>query len=175
MVSGENKSKWSLWDIAIIGLFAALLFVGQVSLAFLPNIEIVSLLVILYSLHLSWRALPAVYIFVLLEGLVYGFHIWWVGYLYIWTILFFVARMLYKNGSLVGWAIVSAAFGLFYGAFMAIPYIFISGLKAAFAWFVAGVYFDITHCVGNFCVCIALFKPLDKLFKMLLGSRSKRI
>ena len=50
-------------------------------------------------------------------------------------------------------------------------YLFLSGPQAAFAWFVAGIPFDITHGVGNFFVCLALFKPLDYLLERMEHAR----
>lgn len=154
-------------EIALLGLLSGLLLGVQLAFAFLPNIELVSLLVILYTLHLEYKALPVIYVFVVLEGLVFGFGIWWIMYLYVWTVLFFLTRLMRKNRSIIGWAMLSAAFGLCFGALGSIPYIFLSGPQAAFAWFVAGIPFDIAHCVGNAVVCLALFKPLDYLFSQL--------
>ena len=74
-------------DAAVVGVAAALMFGSQVALSFLPNVELVSLLVILFAQHLGRRALFAIYVFVLLEGLLYGFGSWWLVYLYIWTVL----------------------------------------------------------------------------------------
>ena len=73
-----------------------MLFGLQVALRLLPNIEVVSLLIVLFALHFRHRTLFMIYIFVLLEGLVYGFGIWWVSYLYVWTILY-LAAILLKN------------------------------------------------------------------------------
>ena len=67
--------------LALLGILTAVLLGGQVALAALPNVEIVSLLVILYALLLGRQAFLVVYAFVLLEGCLYGFGLWWVSYL----------------------------------------------------------------------------------------------
>ena len=71
---------------AILGLMTAILFLGQVLLRALPNVEIVSLLLLLYTLFLGRKVFYIVYAFVLLEGFLYGFGIWWFSYLYVWSI-----------------------------------------------------------------------------------------
>lgn len=162
-----KEKKLSIRDLVLMGLFSAILLGVQLGFAFLPNIELVSLLIILYTRHLQYRALPVIYVFVLLEGLVFGFGIWWVMYLYIWAVLFGLTTLFRKNTSLVGWAILSSGFGLLFGALGSIPYIFLSGPQAAFAWFVAGIPFDIAHGISNFLVCLALFKPLDYLLSQM--------
>ena len=70
-----------------MGVLAALLFAGQVALAAIPNVEIVSLLVILYTLALGRKVFLVIYTFVLLEGVFYGFGLWWINYLYVWAAL----------------------------------------------------------------------------------------
>ena len=35
--------------------------------------------------------------------------------------------------------------------------------------FVAGIPFDLTHCIGNFVVCLVLFKPLNMLFTRIFA------
>ncbi len=160
----KKRKPLSVRNLALMGLLSALLLGVQLGFAFLPNIELVSLLIILYTRHLQYRVLPVIYVFVLLEGLFFGFGIWWIMYLYIWAILSGLTMLFRKNSSLIGWAMLSGGFGLLFGALGSIPYIVLSGPQAAFAWFVAGIPFDITHGISNFLVCLALFKPLDFLF-----------
>ena len=57
--------------LVLIALLAALLLVVQVSLAVLPNIELVSLLIILYTVVFSLKTtLWVTGVFILLEGLI---------------------------------------------------------------------------------------------------------
>lgn len=147
-------------DIVISAMLAAIMLVCQVVLAFLPNIEVVSILVIVGTLVFERRMLISIYVFALLEGLIYGFGIWWINYLYVWTILYVITRLFKKNSSVIFWMIVSALFGLFFGMLCSIPYAIAGGVAAGIANWVAGIMFDITHCVGNLIVALVLFKPL---------------
>lgn len=150
-----------------MGLFAAVLFAGQVALASVPNVEIVSLLVILYTLALGRRVLFVIYTFVLLEGIFYGFGIWWVSYLYVWPLLALVTLAFRRVDSLLFFSILSGFFGLFFGALCAIPYLFAGGAAAAFAYWISGLPFDLIHCGGNFAVCLVLYKPLRRVIGRL--------
>lgn len=60
---------------------AAILVIVQVAFSFLPNIEFVSLLIILYTLVFEKRTVVIIYLFALLEGILYGFGVWWIMYL----------------------------------------------------------------------------------------------
>lgn len=154
-------------DIAIIGVMSALLIVLQVGLAFLPNIELVSLLIILSTLFLGWKTLYIIYIFVLVEGLIYGFSLWWINYLYVWTILMLITMIFKNKKSPFFWAILSGAFGLSFGALCTVPYFFIGGLPMAIATFISGIPFDVIHCIANYIIALALFKPLYMFFSWI--------
>lgn len=163
--TGLGKIK--IKDIVIIALMSSILFAVQVIFAALPNIELVSLLVIVYTLVFGWRTIGIIYVFAVLEGLLYGFGPWWVMYLYIWTILYFIVTLLRKNTSVIIWAAVSGIYGLMFGALGAVVYIFIGGIGMAMAYWIAGLMFDIVHGVSNFFVCIILFKPIYTVLKKL--------
>ena len=163
-----NSQKIRL--LAQMGLCTASLFIGQVALAVLPNIEIVSLLVILFTLLYGKNVFFIIYSFVILAGFLYGFGIWWINYLYVWSILAILTMFCKENTSNVFWAILSGFFGLAFGGLCTLPYLVLSGTKAAFAYWVAGLGFDILHCLGNFFVCLVLFRPLYKLFSHIIPS-----
>jgi len=150
-------------DIVISAMLAAIMLACQVVLAFLPNIEVVSIIVIVGALVFERRMLISIYVFALLEGLIYGFGIWWINYLYVWTILYLITRLFKKNSSVIFWTIVSALFGLFFGMLCSIPYAIAGGIAAGIAIWVAGIMFDITHCVGNIVVALVLFYPLRRV------------
>ena len=147
-------------DVALIGIMSAILVAVQVALSFLPNIELVSLLIIIYTLVFGKKALYIIYVFVAVEGMIYGIGLWWINYLYIWTILFVITILLRKQHSSYIWAIISGFYGLIFGALCAIPNLFISGIGSATSYWIAGIPYDIMHAVGNFAVALLLFHPL---------------
>ncbi len=158
---GRNKAH----DMAWMGVLTALLFMGQVFMSFLPNLEIVSLLIILYTIFFSKKVFWMIYGFVFLEGFLYGFGIWWFQYLYIWSILAMVVLLLRHNTSGLFWSIVSGFFGLSFGALCTLPYLITGSPAAAFSYWVSGLGFDLTHCIGNVVLCLVLFKPLYALLQ----------
>ena len=155
------------YRLVIMAALSAILLIGQLGMAFLPNIEVVSTLIILYTLSYKKLVFPILYTFVLLEGVVFGFGIWWVSYMYIWSILALIVLALRKMDSALLWAVVSGAFGLSFGVLCAIPYLISGGLYAAFSYWSAGIPYDILHCAGNFVLTLALYRPLSHLLKRL--------
>lgn len=165
-----TRGKLSARDIAVQALCAALMFALQVAMAALPNIEPVSLLVLVFTICFRKKTLLAIYAFALLEGIWYGFHIWWVMYLYVWTILWAVVMFFSRKGKRHGaffWAVVSGLFGLSYGFLCSFPYVVTGGIKLAYSWWLAGLPFDVAHAGGNFVLTLVLFHPLDQTMKAL--------
>lgn len=150
-----------------MGLLSAILVIGQMGMSFLPNIEPVTCLVMIYTLVYKKRVFPIIYTFVILEGMVFGFGIWWVSYLYIWSILALLTLFLQKNQSVVIWASVAGGFGLLFGVLCAIPYLIAGGWGAAFAYWSAGIPYDIVHCMGNFTITLLIFQPVLQVLKKL--------
>lgn len=167
MQPNQNDSANKIMQIVTIGVLSAILLVGQLGLAFLPNIEIVSTLIILYTKIYKKQVFSIILIFVLLEGIIFGFGIWWISYLYIWNILALIVLIFQKIDSAVLWAVISGIFGLLFGALCAIPYLISGGPGAAFAYWSAGIPYDILHCCGNFALTLILYKPLLGLLKYL--------
>lgn len=163
----KDTSSNTISQIVTMGLLGAVLFVGQIAMAPLPNIEPVTTLIIIFTLVCKKKAFFSIYVFVLLEGLLFGFGIWWVSYLYIWSILALLVLCLQKMESAVLWAVVSGVFGLLFGALCAIPYLISGGIGAAFAYWSAGIPYDVLHCCGNFTLTLILYTPLTRLLKKL--------
>jgi energy-coupling factor transport system substrate-specific component len=162
-------------DIVLIGMLGAVLVAVQYTLAFLPNIELVSLLIIVYSLVLNRKAPYIICLFILLEGLLFGFGLWWINYLYIWGILYLVVTILKKERSSFIWAMISGGFGFSFGALCSIPYFFMgvingslrNGLQSAFAYWIAGIPFDLIHGIANYIIALVLFKPIYQILTKL--------
>lgn len=152
-----------------MGVLTAVVFAAQVAMGFLPNIELVTLLFILYTLVLGKKVFLIIYVFVFLEGIFYGFGLWWVNYLYVWTVQSIVTLILRKQTSVFFWSILSGFYGISFGALCAIPYFFMGGPSSAFAYWVSGIAYDIPHCIGNVIVCLLLFKPLYKVLDQVLN------
>jgi energy-coupling factor transport system substrate-specific component len=70
-----------------------------------------------------------------------------------------------KNTSALFWSIISGFFGLGFGTLCTLPYLITGGPAAAFSYWVSGLGFDITHCIGNVVLCLVLFKPLYSLLE----------
>lgn len=163
-----KKNFLTIRELTILAIGAALMVALQVAMAALPNIEPVSLLIIVLTFALGWKALLSVAVFILLEGILYGFGLWWFFYLYAWPLLTVAVMLLKKTigRSGPGYAVLSGLFGLLFGFLYALILFFTGGtFQTVLAAWVAGIPFDVLHCLGNFFLCLFLFRPLTGIIE----------
>ncbi len=159
--------KLTLRQIALFGILGAMTFGAKVAMAMLPNIEPVSLLVMIYGAVFGRKSLYPIFVYVAMEILLYGLGTWNIMYLYIWPGLSLIAWLLRKQRHPLVWALISGCFGLLFGALCAPVDVFIGGFSYAAAKWVSGIPFDLTHCIGNFVIALLLFYPLRQLVTKL--------
>ncbi len=164
---GSGRSRFTAYDIARIGMMIAVLEVVKRILDSIPNVELVSFFIIIFTIYYGWKTMIAVYAFVGIEFLFWGFGIWSICYLYVWAILVALIMLARKKDSYILYCIISGVYGLAFGALCAITTIFIMGPAGALGWWIAGIPFDLIHGVSNFLVCLALFIPVRKVMEVV--------
>jgi hypothetical protein len=149
-----------------IAFLSAVLTVAMLALKPLPNVELISLLVVIYALLFGKDTFIVVTIFSLTEGLLWGFGLWWVGYLYVWPLLCLIVILLKRfiKEEFFIWAVVSGVFGLVFGALFAIAYLPIDPAYALAYW-IAGLPWDVWHAGWNFVLMVLVGKPVYKILR----------
>ena len=156
----KQSNGLTVRDITIMALMVAIIEVSKVALAQVPNVELTSFWIIMFTLYFGPRIFYVVPVFILIEGLMYGFGLWWIMYLYAWPLLAVAVLLLRKMNTAWDWSFVSGLFGLLFGFLCAIPYIFTSGFAGAVAWWIAGIPWDLVHGIANFIIMLVLYKPM---------------
>ena len=170
-------------EYAVFAMLGAIMFLSKLLMEFLPNIHLIGVLTVIYTLVYRQRALIPIYISVFLTGLFFGFSIWWLPYLYIWTILWGVIMLLPKNMpkklAYIVYPIVAALHGLSYGTLYAPAQAAMFGLsfEATVAWIIAGLSFDVIHAVGNLVLglLIPVLVPLLTRLSENIGIIERRV
>lgn len=164
-------NKLKIRDMTLIAMMAAVIEVCKLTLASIPNVELTTFWIIMFSLYFGKRVYFVVIVFILVEGMVYGVHLWWIMYLYTWPLLVFITMRLKKYVSVWTLTFLSGLFGFLFGFLCSFPYFFIgltkgsimNGLKTAFAWWVAGIPFDILHGISNIVLMSLLYHPVMRM------------
>ena len=141
------------------------MFAVKMALSSLPNINLNALILILVTVFFGWKALYTVCVYVLLEGLMFGFGVWWVSYLIVWPLLVVLSMTVRKNASPLICAILAGLFGLAFGPMMYVIFFTVTGGWEGFLpMWIAGIPYDLVHAVSNFLTVLILFRPLEKVF-----------
>lgn len=170
----ENKvpSSRKIREMVIFTMLGTLMFCSKIIMEVLPNIHIIGVLTMVYTVVFRKKALFPVYVFVLITGLYAGFSFWWLPYLYIWTVLWGITMLLPKNmktkTACVVYPCVCALHGMFYGTLYAPVQALVMGfdLKQTIAWIITGLPWDGIHFAGNLVAGILIY-PLSQVLKKL--------
>lgn len=167
--------KMPIQKITRIALLSAILYVVKVALEFLPNVELISFLTIIYTLVFGKEAFLIVTVFNMFELVQWGFGSWWVSYLYVWPLLVLIvlvvkkllAKLGYSQEEFIIWAVVSGGFGLIFGSLFALVYIPFD-LGYAFSYWISGLLWDVWHAVCNFMLMLVIGRPVYRGLKQVV-------
>lgn len=166
------KSHAKIKDMIIFAMLAALMFASKIAFEALPNIHPIAMFIMVFTVVYRVRALIPLYLFVLISGLYYGFSLWWIPYLYIWTVLWAVTMLLPRNMSakaaVIVYPIVCGLFGLSYGTLYAPAQAIMFGydFSTMLKWIASGLPFDAIHGLGNLGMGLLVY-PLSKTLMRL--------
>ena len=170
----ETKSyRRRTQELVLYSLLGTLMFCSKIIMEVLPNIHLLGMLTICYTLVFRTKALYPIYVYIILNGLYAGFNLWWVPYLYIWTILWGVTmllpRRMPRKVAFVVYPLVCGTHGFLFGILYAPAQALMFGLnfKQMLAWIASGLPFDIMHGIGNLAAGF-LILPLTDLLKKLI-------
>lgn len=169
--------KLNIRETAVFALLGALMYASKVIMEILPNVHLLGVFVVAITVAYRKKALYPIYIYVFLNGLFSGFSMWWIPYIYIWTLLWGAVMLLPKKippkARPIIYMSVCALHGFLFGTLYAPAQAIMFGLdfKATVAWIAAGLPWDFVHGVSNFfcgiliCPIISVLKNSEKYIK----------
>ena len=162
--------KVNIKEIAVFAMLGALMCISKFVMEPLPNMHLLGVFTVAFTVVYRQKALYPIYIFVFLTGALWGFGLWWIPYLYIWTVLWGITMLLPKNMpkklAPIVYIIVCGLHGFLYGVIYAPSQALLFGLafKGMIAWIVSGFPFDIIHGISNLCLGV-LIVPIAVVLK----------
>ena len=172
-IQSNFKQKIKIRELVVFSMLATIMFVSKIVMEALPNVHLLGMLTMTYTLVFRKKALVPIYLYVFLNGLYSGFSTWWIPYLYIWTVLWGITILLPKNMSkrtkCIVYPMVCALHGLLFGLLYAPAQALLFGLDfdSTVAWVISGFFFDLLHAIGNFLAGL-LIVPISELLSKLL-------
>ena len=162
--------------MVIFAMLGALMFCSKIAMEALPNIHLLGMFIMTFTVVFRWKALIPLYIYVFLDGLFGGFNVWWLPYLYIWAILWGITmllpRKMPKKAAMIVYPIVCALHGLLFGVLYAPAQALLYRLnfRQTVAWVVSGLPYDALHAAGNLASGL-LIVPLAELLRKLMKKK----
>ena len=83
----KMRGRSAALTVATVGVSAAVIEGGKLALMALPNIEVVTLFVALFSYVFGAAGVLATVVFVMIEPMLWGFGAWTVGYFIYWPLV----------------------------------------------------------------------------------------
>lgn len=166
----KTKQNITIREIAVFAMLGTLMFCSKIIMEILPNIHLLGMFTMLYTVVFRKKALIPIYLYVLINGIYSGFALWWIPYLYVWTVLWGVTMLLPKNMpqkiAMIVYPAVCCLHGLLFGVLYAPTQALMFGfdLKQTILWIISGLPFDAIHGISNLFVGI-LILPLSRLLK----------
>ena len=167
-------------ETVIFALLGALMFCSKILMEAFPNIHLLGMFTMVFALAYRKKGLIPLYVYVFIQGAWAGFDLWWMPYLYIWTLLWGATMLLPKRMPLKVAAVVyplvcglhGMLFGILYSPAQAL--MFGLGWKELTAWVVAGFPFDALHALGDLAAGLLII-PLWNLLAKIDSSVRKPI
>ncbi len=157
-------------EITIFAMLGAVMYASKLLMEVAPNIHLLGVFTIAFTVVYRKKALYPIYIYVILNGIFSGFAVWWVPYIYVWTVLWGAVMLLPKHlpkkiRALVYMA-VCAGHGFLFGTLYAPAQALLFGMsfQGMVSWIIAGLPFDFIHGVSNF-FCGILIVPIVSLLR----------
>lgn len=168
----DRKQSVTTRELAVFAMLAAVMYLSKVLMEWIPNVHLLGMLIISYTRVYRKKALIPIYVYVLLNGALAGFSMWWFPYLYIWTVLWGMTMLLplqmRKRTEVAVYMAICGLHGFLFGMLYAPMQALIFGLSldGMVAWILAGIPFDIMHGIGNLAAGV-LIVPMITLLKRL--------
>ena len=175
-----EKSKYSMIRaVCRIGLMAAVIECAKIVLMALPNIEVATLCIAMFSFVFGWQGVVSTVIFVIIESLLWGFGTWVISYIIYWPLVavafLLLGRVRFKRAfvKIIFATVLAVVLTVFFGVLTSFVDVgLFSGsydrLFERFAiYYARGVVFYVLQIATNAVVFPILFHPLTEKLKKL--------
>lgn len=167
-----KNGKLTIREMAVFAMLGALMYASKMIMEVAPNVHLLGVFTIAFTVVYRKKALYPIYTYVLLNGIFCGFATWWIPYLYLWAVLWGATMLLPKRipeklRPLV-YMLLCAAHGFLFGTLYAPAQALLYGLsfQKMIAWIISGLPWDFVHGVSNF-FCGILIVPVIKILTFL--------
>lgn len=183
----ESDSRHSIGRTYVLtrtALFTALVTLGRLGFAFLPNVQLMTVLIVCITLYYGWKTGLAVSVLsVLLSNIYLGMGPWTLAQIIAFSVLVGLTNLLRNRHHQMPLAVLqlfTGVLGMLYGLIISVVQAPFFGWNILVPYYLSGLFFDIMHAGGNI-VFLAILYPLTmNLFcrmeakRTFISSRGKK-
>lgn len=173
-----SKRQTAIKDIVLIAMLTAVLSGGKQALAAIPNVEVVTLCIILFAYCFKpYICFTVTIIFVIIECMIWGLNTWVITYMIHWNFLSlttFVLAQVFKIKQPWIYTVIAVALTIAFGVLSSTVDALVASDKSGISFFrlftviyVRGIVFYVVQTVSNFVIVSLLFYPLSQLLSRL--------
>lgn len=164
MSAKQGSQRYNARHVALLAILTALCYVGRLVFQFLPNVQPMTAILLILTLHLGMvDGLLVASLSLFLSNLMLGMGPWTLTQLASFAVLIFltgiVMRPLYGRAPKVLFVLFAFAMGLLYGFVISFLSVRLYGIASFWAYYLYGLPFDLAH-AGGTAVFYLLLEPI---------------
>ena len=163
----QNKIKMTVLDMALIAMFAAILFIQEEALTFIPNVQLTVFLLVLYSKRLGFiKTVIIIVIHVFLDNLVMSsFSLVWTPAMFIgWLLIPIVICTIFRKvENFIVLAIAGAILSFTYCWCFVVPNYLVMHINPL-KYLASDILFELILATSSFVSILFLYIPCKQIF-----------
>lgn len=171
----NRKNQFSVYRLTVLALMIALVQTSRLVFSFLPNVQPVTTILILMTI--TFGVVDATIVgsgSIIVSNLSLGMGPWTISQIIAFTVIILVSYAfslcLEKlKGAVIYWVIFSGVMGILYGFIISIiqAMMYQMVFPAFIGYWIAGIWFDVYHAIGNSVFMVLLYTPLIPMFNKI--------
>lgn len=171
-----SKSKFGVKRLALLSILTALCYVGRIIFQFIPNVQPVTTILIILTLTLGMTdGFLVAILSIVLSNFMLGMGPWTIAQIASFASLIVVTGLvmkpLYKKVHKAYFVAFAFLGGILYGFIISVITVKMMGITSFWAYYVAGIPFDVMHGLGN----AGFYLILEPILAPLIAAYRKKM
>ena len=149
-------------------MLSSLSFVGRMTFTFLPNVQPMTVVILIATMYLgTYDGWLVAITSILISNLYLGMGVWTLAQIVSFSVLVLIVHICKKINLSIGYyPIVALLMGFTYGFIISLVQAPFFGWVSFFPYLISGLPYDLNHAVGNYLFFIILHPPLSRILKI---------
>ena len=173
MATKHSSKRYQVQHIALLGILTTLCYISRLLFQFLPNVQPVTVILLLITIILGTRdGLIVAILSILISNINLGLGVWTIAQISSFTVIILLTGLVktqFTRIPFIGMVIYAGLTGYVYGFVISAVQAPFFGIQNFWAYYLAGLPFDTLHALGNsgfyFILAPILIPIMNKFLK----------